>query len=55
MKPATYFSDGAAERTRTRKCHFGKAVEMLGRFSLDHPNILGPEAFRARAATRFSK
>jgi len=31
--------------------HFGKVVEMLGKFSLDHPNILGPETLRARAAT----
>jgi hypothetical protein len=26
---------GWAERTRTRKCHFGKVVEMLGKFSSD--------------------
>jgi hypothetical protein len=45
----------AGLRTRTRKRHFGKAVEIVGEFSLDHPNILGPETFRARAATRFSK
>jgi hypothetical protein len=44
---------GWACRTRTRKRHFGRAVEMLGKFSLDHPNILGLETFRARAATRF--
>jgi len=43
MKTATYFSDGAAERTRTRKRHFAKAVEIVGEFSLDHPNILGPD------------
>jgi hypothetical protein len=26
---------------------------MLGKFFLEHPNILGPETFRARAAARF--
>jgi hypothetical protein len=44
-----------AERTRTRKRHFCKAVEMLGKFSSDHPNTLGPETFRARAAAKFWK
>jgi hypothetical protein len=34
MKPATYFSDGAAERTRTSKRHFESLVEMSRKFSL---------------------
>jgi hypothetical protein len=39
MKPATYFSDGAAERTRTRKRHFDKPIEMVGQvlFGLQPP------------------
>jgi hypothetical protein len=36
MKTATYFSDGAAERTRTRKCQFEEVVGISGEFSLVH-------------------
>ena len=45
MKTATYFSDGAAERTRTHKRRFEKAVEMLGEFSLDSGIFLDQRLF----------
>jgi hypothetical protein len=37
MKPATYFSDGAAERTRTRKCRFNPARSGIGLFPASAP------------------
>src|ERR1700719_1243878 len=43
---------GWGERTRTRKRHFREAVEILGEFSFNLPNIVGPETFRPRAATK---
>jgi hypothetical protein len=46
---------GWAERTRTPKRHFRKAIDILGKFSFGSPNIEGPETFGPRAATRLSK
>jgi hypothetical protein len=43
---------GWGERTGNRKSYFREAVETLGKCSLVHRTLVGPETFRQRAATK---